>query len=238
MNGLELCVRFSYITNTLRFCGPEEAATQFLQYIEKKDNAGPVEASLKRFEGLLPYLSTIAEKNGEEPFDHDVVEAYWIGNKLLDACDDADMKSCIQKLMQRGLPKSWGEKKIAQLPSGFRPHHDFNVFYVGVGMLTGSVERTMQNMDNCRISWGKVLDVHPGQLIVSTQQLEKKYGDFVLVEATKNAMFLPVMLPDVQKGDHVALHWGFAAVELTTQQSASLKKYTKNILSVMNAQKD
>ena len=36
MDGIELASRFSYITNTLRYCGPEEAAKAFLAYIEHK----------------------------------------------------------------------------------------------------------------------------------------------------------------------------------------------------------
>ena len=84
MKGVELAARFAYITNFLRYCGPEEASKQFNEYIEKQDNEKDVEASLKKFEGLYPYLSSIAEKTGKIFTDYDVVEAYWIGNKLLD----------------------------------------------------------------------------------------------------------------------------------------------------------
>src|SRR3989338_6132626 len=133
MKGIELAARFSYITNSLRFCGPKEASKQFLQYLSKKNN--------------------------KDIFDYEVIEAYWIGNKLLDNFTDDDNKKIIKKLMQRGLPKSIGLDLIKNLPSGLVPHHNFNVMYVGVGRLTGSVETNLQNMDNYRISYGKVLEV-------------------------------------------------------------------------------
>ena len=34
MNGIELAARFSYITNSLHFCGPSEANKEFLEYFK------------------------------------------------------------------------------------------------------------------------------------------------------------------------------------------------------------
>ncbi|MFH1072122.1 MAG: DUF6390 family protein, partial [Nanoarchaeota archaeon] len=218
MNGIELASRFSFITNQLHFCGPGTAAKEFLQYMKKKDNTENVRRALQRFEGLYPYLSTIAEKLGKDFLDYDVVEAYWIGNKHLEQFNDDDMKKIIKKLISRGLPKSIGEKLIAHLPYGFFPHHDFNVFYVGVGRTTGSVETTLQNMNNCRTSWGKILEIHGTQLIVASQSVLQQKGKYVLgKEETKTAVFIPEFLPKIKRGDIVALHWGFAPVVLTTE---------------------
>src|SRR3989344_2401741 len=108
MDGHELAARFSYITNNLRFCGPQVAANQFLEYIAKRNNKDAVEDSLRKFEGLYPYLSVIAQRLGKHFCDYDVVEAYWIGNKYLEQCNDEDLHTIINLLMQRGLPKSIG----------------------------------------------------------------------------------------------------------------------------------
>jgi len=235
MDGIEFAARFSYITNFLRFCGPEEASTQFLEYIKNKKNSEEIKESLKRFEGLYPYLSAIAEKHNKNFYDYDVVEAYWIGNKLLDSFEDDDLKIIIKKLMQRGLPKSIGTKLIKNLPSGFAPHHNFNVFYVGVGRTTGSVETTLQNMDNCRTSWGYVIEVQCNSLIVKTQSLKKIKNKFYLdEEQTKTAVYLKEMLPEIKNGDVVVLHWGFAPIILEEKQVENLKKYTNLVLDVMN----
>jgi len=235
MKGVELAARFAYITNFLRYCGPEEAKKQIDEYIEKQDNEKDVEVSLKKFEGLYPYLSSIAEKTNKHFTDYDVVEAYWIGNKLLEEFNDEDLKNIINELVQRGLPKSIGNELIKNLPSGFVPHHNFNVFYVGVGRTTGSVETNIQNMDNCRTSWGKVVEIYNDKLLVLTQTLKKENNKFVLEEDTKTIVYSDKMLPDVKKEDIIAIHWGFAPVILTKEQVRNLEKYTNKILGIMNS---
>src|SRR3989338_8335775 len=150
MNGTDLCIRFSYITNHLRYCGPFHAEEQFLQYAKHHNNEYQVQQSLQKFEALYPYLSLIAEKTGKQAFDHDVVESYWLGNRLLEEFQDNDMKRIIEMLVQRGLPLSLGTELVKNMPHGLFPHHNFNVFYVGVGKTTGAVPTTLQNMDNCR----------------------------------------------------------------------------------------
>lgn len=235
MDGHELAGRFSYITNALRFCGPENADSQFLRYLEKKDNKNEVEKSISRFEGLYPYLSAIALKSGKHFTDYEVVEAYWIGNSLLNLFNDEDMCSIIKSLMQRGLPSSIGNKLIKDIPHGFVPHHNFNVFYVGVGNTTGSVETTFNNMDNCRISWGSVVERLNDKLIIDVHCLKKSDGRYSLGETnTKTAVFLPDMLRDVKKHDIVALHWGFAVMVLNEAQLKNLRIYSQRIFDVLN----
>src|SRR3989338_7421151 len=139
MDGVELASRFSYITNSLRFCGPKEASGQFVSYLKSASSAESVRESIKKFEGLYPYLSIIAEKNKMDYLDYGVVESYWIGNKLLDNMGKEDIIQIINKLTQRGLPKSIGSDLIKNLPNGMVPHHNFNVLYVGVGRTAGTV---------------------------------------------------------------------------------------------------
>jgi len=236
MEGVELAARFSYITNILRYCGPEEASERFVKYFEKESSKEELIASLKKFEGLYPYLNAIAKKSGKEFYDYSVVEAYWIGNKLLDEFEKEDILEIIRSLVKRGLPKTIGDKLIETMPDGFIPHHNFNVIFVGVGNITGAVEVTIQNMDNCRISYGKVLEILSDKLIVSTKPLDlagKKivYGQ----EETKTAVYLPVMFPNLKVGDIVALHWGFACMVLNEEQQKNLESYTQKIIDIRNS---
>lgn len=236
MKGIELAARFSYITNSLGFCGPCEASEQFIDFFKKKENPELIGSQLKKFEGLYPYLSYIADKSEKELFDYEVIEAYWIGNNLLDSFNDEDLKHIIQSLTKSGLPKSIGDNLIRKLPSGLIPHHNFNVFYVGVGRITGSVELTVQNMDNCRVSWGKVLDISADRLIVETPCLKSKDNQLYLgKEEIKTAVYFPELFADIKKGDLVAMHWGFAAVKLNEIQAADLMKYTNRILDAVNS---
>ena len=233
MNGTELAARMSYITNFLHFCGPTESNREFLRYIEGEKNEEDVRGRLKRFEGLYPYLSAIANKHGKDFLDHDVVEAYWFGNKLLDSFTDEDMKGIIEKLVARGLPKSIGQSLILGLKPGLAPHHNFNVFYVGVGRVTGSVETTLTNMDNCRTSYGSVIEILGGnKMLVKTTTLRKEKGRITLLDDNKVIAYLPEMLPSVKKRDLVALHWGFAPAIITEGQAKAIDAYTERVLSL------
>ena len=234
MDGIELASRFSYITNTLRYCGPEEAAKAFLAYIEHKKEPEAVRTAIAKFEGLPPYLRILGKRAGKDFLDYDVVEAYWIGNELLEQCTDDDCREAITELMKRGLPEYLGKKLIAELPPGFTLHHNFNVFYVGVGNTSGKVKTTLQNRDNCRISWGKVVETSLNTLYVETQPLLWRDGFFLGDTETKTAVFLKEMLPEIKTGDVVALHWGFAPVILNEEQLSHLQKYTQRIIDVLN----
>jgi len=227
MDGIDLAVRFSYITNKLRFCGPDENPL-FLDYLATKKNPEKVREAFKKFEGLYPYLSAIAEKSRKDFLDSDVVEAYWIGNRLLEKFTPEDMKKIILHLSKRGLTKSMADKLISTMPSGMMPHHNFNVYYVGVGNTSGKVPTTLQNMDNCRISSGKVIDIVHGNLMVKTTSLAFD-GRYSKREDVKTIQYLPEHL-DVKKGDSIAIHWGFACVVLDEEQVKNLEKYDDRIL--------
>jgi len=234
MDGTELAIRFSYVTNVMRFCGPYDAHKQFIRYLKKKDNREEVEKSLKRFEALYPYLLLIAKKNSKEIFDYEVVEAYWIGNELLDVFTDCDMKELINMLVQRGLPKVIGKRLIKNLPSGIVPHHNFNVMHVGVGAITKSVKMTLKNMDNCRTTFGVINRVYKSWATVKIKPLKMKNEKLFLgEEELKKVRFLPVS-QNVKQGQPVALHWGFIVCNLTKKQVKNLEFYTKKILNSVN----
>lgn len=235
MKGIELAARFSYITNSLEYCGPKEASRQIEEYILKKDNEKYLRKSLSRFEGMYPYLKAIADKNGKDPFDYDVVEAYWIGNSLLDSFNDADIKKLILSLIQRGLPKSIGNKLTEELPSGFKPHHSFNVFYVGVGRITGSVETTLKNMNKCRINYGKVVNFKKNKILIKTKNIIKKNDKYSFSkDELRTISFIPKLIKNIKKNDFVAVHWDFALVKLTSKQIKNIDKYTEETLKIMN----
>jgi len=251
MDGIELALRFSFQPNALHYCGPERAHNDFLSYFNHNKTRHDISANidtkyaekirqdLKEFEGLNPYLEFISEKTGRDFTDYKVVEAYWIGNELLDEFNDEDMKKLIPNLTQGGLPKSAAEKLVQKLPQGLFPHHNFNVFYVGVGQITGAVPTTVKNMDNCMISFGVIHEVKNSEwkniLVVKRNPLIQngillEFGN----EELKEVEYLKEMLPNVKKGDAVAVHWNFALMQLDEKQRKNLEHYTNKILTILN----
>src|SRR3972149_5287793 len=83
-SGVALAARFSLPTNRLRYCGPDDAQAPFVRAITEGKDLNAAREALLRFEAPAPSLAAIAAKHGKDPLDHDVVEAYWIGNRLLD----------------------------------------------------------------------------------------------------------------------------------------------------------
>jgi hypothetical protein len=238
MDGTSLAIRFSYMPNFLRYCGPKEANKDFLHYLTRPNSkiAAAVENDLKRFEGLYPYLSAIAAKSGKKFTHHEVIEAYWIGNDLLDNFNSNDMKKIINALVKRGLPAAVAEERLKKLPKGMFPHHNFNVCYIGVGQTTGAVPTTLENMNNCMINSGIVSKVGKGKLTVEKRLLQSTNRKLKLSSSTTKATvsYLPQMLPKIKVGDVVALHWDLASVKLTKKQASNLNKYTERILEAVN----
>lgn len=236
-DGVELAARFSYITNSLRYCGPE-IHKEFLSYIEHPETRDELRSkirdAIKRFESLAVYLEAIAKKHDKDFLDYDVVEAYWIGNSLLDAFTDDDIRQIIHDLTKRGLPPSLAQEFIEKLPHGFKPNHNFHVLYVGVGNVAGTVKTTIQTMDNCRISEGKVLEIIDDKIVMETTSLNFRDGSFVLEKDHKIAV-VPSIIKDIRIGDHVALHWGFVCTILTAEQHRQLHIYMDHNLQIKNS---
>ncbi|MFH0977774.1 MAG: DUF6390 family protein [Candidatus Woesearchaeota archaeon] len=234
-DGLKFAARFSYITNYLDFCGPRKPNILYDFVTGKQHDKPKVEDHLSRFEVLLPYLKSISAKHSMDCFDYKVVEAYWLGNKLLDKFNSDDMFHIISALEKRGLVHSMADQLRHHLPAGMLPHHSFNVFYVGVGSVTHSVKATLQNMDKCRIACAMVREVKSKSLIVKycpLRAVNKKITFGSLLK--KKVIYDPAFLPSVQPNSLVALHWDFAVEILSEKQKENLEHYTSVVLDSLN----
>jgi hypothetical protein len=236
MDGLELCARYSFRPNSLKYCGPKDADKVLYDFITKRSvPERDVERVLEKFEALYPYLETIAKSNGKKPFDDEVVEAYWLGNDLLEKVSHAEMKDLIKKLAKRGLPKSIAEQLAERLPRTAVPHHSFHVLYIGVGAVTNSVPNTLENADRCRISAACVNRVNKDSLDVQYNPLIVKDKKLVLDRLKeKEVIWDSKFLPDVGINNTIAVHWDFAVQILNGDRIRNLKKYTAMNIKAIN----
>lgn len=235
MDGVRLGARFSIATNRLQFCGPADAEPVLYRAVVDGTDLGPAGVALGRFEALYPYLEAIGRHAGLPPLDGRVVEAYWIGNELLDGFDRTEFRAILDALARRGLPSFVARELADGLPPDPLPHHVFHVAYVGVGAVTGHVATTLPNMEACRPSWGKVVRVGPAKLLVEGPTLTALDGALVLGSpATSEVAYDPRFLPGVSVGRSVAVHWGWAAMELDPAQLEALERYTLRSLDRAN----
>jgi len=116
MQGVQLAARFSIATNRLKYCGPADAEPALYRTIVEGKDLEASRKALLRFEALEPYLAAIAAKHGLDPLDRDVVEAYWIGNELLEAFTREDFRLLLEHLSRRGLPRFMADRLTEHLP--------------------------------------------------------------------------------------------------------------------------
>lgn len=236
--GILKCARYSFMPNKLGLCGTDKNADLFHYCVEKKTDQG-LNSILRSFQVLYPYLKLIAHSNQiRDPFDERVVEAYWIGNGLLDNISKSKFYCHLLdgQQLKKKLNKKMLDETIGKIPLGAKPHHSFHV--LNVGKRTGHLDifHTLSTMDLCKISWGKIKEIYHSYLEVEYQPL--------IFEENRLKLGLPInhqvlrelnglsFIGDFQVGQWVSFHWGFVCEVLGEYQVKQLKKYTEENINL------
>jgi hypothetical protein len=227
--------RYAYPPNVLGYCGPGDPAA-LLEYA----NGGVADAGLlalaRRFAGAWPYLALIAVANGRaDPLDRAVVDAYWVGNRLLERVPAGLFATHLRdRFEDRAGP---GFPDLASLAvSGGVPHHNFHVFavYPWVGMLrAGHTEEPMRVLDSCRVQAGRVLAVHGGLVEVETRPLTWD-GRRLAPGVPRVRLFTRALAFPLRVDDTVSVHWDWICEVLSLRQALRLRRYTRRLLRLVN----
>ena len=240
MDGILRCSRYAFGPNRLHYCGPD-ANSEIRSYINEGASDPGLTQLLAQFQTMFPYLRHIADANGiRDPFDARVVEAYWIGNGLLENINQQKFYHHLvedQKIKKRIGAKSFAlvEEKIGQ---GAVPHHSFHV--LDIWRRTGHLDRehTLESMDECRVSWGKVVAVSGPAITVLTEPLLSANGKLFLGEPVEKKLARRLEaeydIEQIKPGDMVSIHWSVPCEVITTRQAAMLRKYTLRHLALAN----
>lgn len=212
MTGSGLFVRYAFAPNRLGYCGPADAGLM----LEDGHTDSGFRALAKQFEGAWPQLHHIASVTGAaDPLDLEVVEAYWIGNRLLDQAGDG----------QGGLP-----------------HHSFQVFclYPWATMLADErrTAHALQVLDQCRIRWGRVIAESGDQVVVESRPLVWDGTQLTLglpcqETATRGSEGMS-LVGRLKPGEWVSLHWEWVCDRLTPAQMVALRHYSALHLTLVN----
>lgn len=235
--GTTRFVRYAFMPNRLRFCGGDDNRTIF-EYALEDVREPPLVAMLRKFSGALPYLALIARRNNiPDPFDERVVEAYWIGNDLLERVEARELYDHLRERYGRELSPRVMDRVAAKAPAGARPHHSFHVFDVWRQTDRGSNE-TLATIDSCRISWGSVRSVEAGELVVSRSPIVMREGKLLLgkpqIERVTRLIQGDGFVTDAKVGDTISIHWGWACEVLSDPQRQALERYTIHHLGLAN----
>ena len=229
-------IRYGFMPNRLRYCGPDDNRTLFDYAVARTVDPG-LTPLLRQFSGAMPYLTLIARANGiADPFDERVVEAYWIGNELLDAVEVRQLYDHLAERFGgqlRGRAREW---VLSKAPAGARPHHSFHV--LDVYRVVGERGDSLETMDSCRVSWGRVTAVEGPSLRVERQPVGLVAGRLSLLPAVDVRVARQVdgkgFADAAQIGDCVSIHWGWACERLRDDQQAALARYTAQHLAIAN----
>jgi hypothetical protein len=239
--GALLFGRYAFPPNRLGYCGPDDNQALLEQVSESRPDQGLLELE-RRFEGAYPYLCLIAQANEiRDPFDPRVVEAYWIGNELLERVEAAPFyQSLSERFRNRMKPSEFGWL-ASKLELSARPHHNFHVFdvYVRAGLMRNErADIAVQTMDSCRISWGRVAAVEGAELLVERPQLVLAGGKLTLSEARAFRASRQLdghgFVDCVKLGDVVSIHWNWACDVLDPTALSRLRRATQRSIALAN----
>lgn len=233
--------------NRLGYCGPDENDVLFDALVNNKPTKELMNA-LRGFQAAYPYLRFIAHSQGlEDPFDYRAVEAYWIGNDLLQRIAPNEFYDHLRERFQEKFPKEHIKQLLQTQPYAAFPHHALHVFNAfsmmgtapdALAHASGADDKVAQLMDKCRISWGKVLGYEKGSFLVEYEPVLRTDGRLTLGQPVKTKVLAEVQgrsfVTDVKPGDWISSHWGFACTSLAPAQVVNLRKYTLSDMVLAN----
>lgn len=237
--GPLLFARYAYPPNSLGYCGADETRT-LLEY----GSAGASDAGLaelaRTFEGAWPYLTLIASANRiADPLDPRVVEAYWVGNELLDRVEPGALARHVDERFRGRIGRAT-ERLVDTVAAGAVPHHSFHVFavYPWLGLLrTGIVAEPLHVLDQCRITPARVVSVSDDEASVRLRPLSWNGHTLELASWTSRIVRwrddgLSLVAP--RPGDWVSLHWDFVCDRLTRSEAIALDRTSRRALNAVN----
>ena len=246
-SGAVFSARHSYMPNSLGYCGPDRNDILFEAALKTRSSNELVE-TLREFKAAYPYQRFIAEASGiHDPFDYGVAEAYWIGNSLLDKIAPDAFYAHLRERFSKKFPVEHVKRFFESQPYASFPHHALHVFNAFSGMGTvpdsiasgqGSESERARFMDQCKISWGRIMGIEDQELIVQYEPVTFNKGHLLLgqpkVKRIDRQRAGRGFVDEARLGDWVSFHWGFAASVLSERQVTSLRKYTLRAMQMAN----
>ncbi len=234
-DGLLLFARYAFMPNRLGYCGGDVHGV--FEACAAGETSPEVRMWGEQFEGAYPYLKLIASANGiADPFDVRVVEAYWVGNGLLEKASLAPLYSSLRERFASRVSAKNLELILGQVPRGAQPFHAFHV--LDVCRRTGALAENLQTLDSCRISWGRVQDVLGTSIAVEVAPIVFENGELVLGKPQTRTVTRQVrgrgFVDTVHTGDWVSVHWNWACDVLSPGQCRQLEQHTRHALALAN----
>ena len=233
--GAQMCASFALKPSSLRYCGNEKSPKAAYDCI-KYGKCDAFRETIPSYKALNSYLKVISDKLGKDIFDLEVVDGYWIGNPSIEKFQNSDFSKLLKELKKQTVPREFlRELRIRFKNEGvqFFPHHTFNVLFVGVGNVTGSVEFNLKNINNCMIRPIEIVTGSGRRFSAATKDIMAKvprFGGkrFNYIEE-KFEVDLKIH-PEVINSKYAAVHWGEVCFALSDEQKGRLEYYNEKVI--------
>ncbi len=243
-SGTGMFARYAYPPNERGYCGPSDTGS-LLDYRQADAADAGFRPVAQAFTGAWPYLEMIsAAADIPDPLDARVVEAYWIGNELLDQVSPTTVGTTMEGLFARSVGPQFSKLALSGVTSGLA-HHSFHVFcvYPWVGLLGNERmhRQALGILDKCRVREAQVIDTTGGRVTVESEPLTYDEGRLAfgpaVREVTNGAVDGAGQSDDLAVGDWVAVHWDWICDQLSESQRDALRRYTMHHLRIVNDRK-
>ncbi len=228
MEGVGLSAKFALMPNCLGHCGTDWFAGLYSMYLRGKVEDWYLKAEMRNFTAHFEYLRLIAECNEMRPFDERVVEAFWIGNELLESVKKRDLEYLILEGFagEEGMSRRRAVRCVKEIPEGVVPHHSFHVLHLG--SLSGKFKPTHEHADCCLVRSGIIRKIKGEVAEVDCWSMRGVKRE--RMQSSINGIRSDEKL---EKGDVVAVHWGMMCAKLSEAQERNLIKYTRRNLELL-----
>jgi Family of unknown function (DUF6390) len=240
--GDVLFARYAFPPNELGYCGPADADVLLRHATAGREPAGEIAKRARLFDGAWVYLEQIAAAAGiADPMDARVVEAYWIGNELLDGVNPAAFQATLRDRFATQIIGPGANRWGSMPPAHVLAHHGFHVFavYPWTGLLGIRADPALSILDSCRIRWGTVLGVDGARVRLRSRPLSWDGHRLSLgaerVEAVRWTAGDPADHRPPAVGETVSCHWDWVCDRLTPAQVDELAARTDHQLAALAA---
>lgn len=241
--GLRRFARYASAPTWLGPCGPADhhrvgKRSAHGPHHDDLDDLEDLDRLVHRFDGPWPYLRVLAAAaHIDDPLDEQVVEAYWIGNDLLDLVPPADLRDAVV-MHQAGAPTpSWPDEAAPWAVA----NHGLQVFavYPWLDLIPGAHGGyPLIVLDRCRVRGGRVVSTDDAHAVVSSAPVTWDGSRLDLgaeqVERVVVARDRAGSVDRLEAGEWVALHWDWVCERLDTDQVERLDRLTRDQLVAAN----
>ncbi|MEM4663120.1 MAG: DUF6390 family protein [Candidatus Diapherotrites archaeon] len=213
--------KYAFVPNKLGYCGKSDFSKLCIDFIKnpKDTSIEQIVSHLKSFKAMYNYMSLIAKHNSLDVFSPEVIEAYWLGNSLLENVPASAVKELIKKGFTE-IPPEIRNKKAEFIKNGPLIQHSFHVLYVN--FLNPRLKPNIENMNMCLVKYGEVLETKANRIKVKSIKLYYALGELKLCE---KILFLEnpfncTLLP----GKLVSTHWGAVIEKISKANVKNIKR--------------